>query len=59
MITVGETRKFVAYPRTNFCRDHLRHRASCVVLKVNSNTATVRFDGADDTDIVSLTYLKK
>ena len=58
MITVGETRKFNAGRRVGLCRPYLVNGADCKVLKVNPNTATVHFVGADDTDIVSLAYLK-
>jgi len=58
MITVGETRKFNAGRRVGFCRPYLVNGAKCVVLKMNPNTAIVRFDEQDDTDIVSLAYLK-
>ena len=59
MCTVGKTATFNAFPRVDFCREHLVNGAKCVVLKVNPNTAIVRFDGVDETDIVSLAYLKK
>ncbi len=51
--------KFNAGRRSNFCRAYIQNGACCTVLSVHPNTATVRFDGVDETDIVSLAYLKK
>ncbi|KKK78521.1 hypothetical protein LCGC14_2842760, partial [marine sediment metagenome] len=42
MCTVGKTATFNAFPRVDFCREHLVNGAKCVVLKVNPNTA-IRF----------------
>ncbi len=58
MCTVGKTVIFNAFPRVDFCRKYLVNGAKCVVLKIVPNTAIVRFDEVDDTDIVSLVYLK-
>lgn len=59
MLTVGKKMRFNAGRRTGFCRSYLVNGAECTVVKVNVNTTTVLFDGQADTDIVSLTYLKK
>ena len=59
MCIVGKTATFNAFPRMDFCRKHLVNGAKCVVLEINPNTAIVRFVGVEDTDIVSLAYLKK
>lgn len=59
MLTVGKTVKFNAGCRADFCRPYLVNDAECVVLKINPNTAIVRFIGQNETDIVSLVYLRE
>ncbi len=58
MLIVGKTAVFNAAPRVDFCRPHIQNQAKCEIVKVNPNTATVRFEGQEQTDIVALAYLK-
>lgn len=58
MLTVGKIARFNAGRRTDFCRSYLVNGAKCKVLEIKPNTAIVRFDGQNDTDIVSKVYLK-
>ena len=58
MLLVGKTVVFNAAPRIDFCRPHIQNKAKCEIVKVNPNTATVRFHGQEQTDIVYLGYLK-
>ncbi len=58
MLAIGKTVVFDAEPRTDFCRPYIQNKAKCKVVKINPNTATVRFEGQENTDIVYLGYLR-
>ena len=58
MLAIGQNVVFNAAPRTEFCRPYLLNKAKCEILEIHPNTATVRFEGQKETDIVSLGYLK-
>ncbi len=57
MIEVGKDATFTVSEGKRFCRPYLQNGARCEVLKVNPNTAIVQFEGQEDTDIVSLSFL--
>ena len=58
MLVVGKTVVFNAAPRIDFCRPYIQNKAKCKIVKINPNTATVKFEGQEQTDIVALAYLK-
>ncbi len=58
MIEVGKDAVFTVLDESVFCRPYLQNGASCEVLEVNPNTALVQFNGQEDTDIVSLSFLR-
>ncbi len=58
MLKVGELAIFKANHQDSFCRDYIQNGATCKVLEIHPNTATVRFTGQDDTDLVSLAFLR-
>ena len=59
MLTIGQNAVFNASPRTDFCCPYIQNKAKCEILEINPNTAIVRFDGQEQTDIVYLGYLKQ
>ncbi len=58
MIEVGKDATFTVPDESVFCRSYLRNGAGCKVLEVNPNMALVQFDGQEDTDIISLSFLR-
>ncbi len=58
MIEVGKGATFTVTDGKEFCRPYLQNGAECEVLEIHPNTATVRFNGQEDTDIVSLSFLR-
>ncbi len=58
MIEVGKEVVFTVPDGKEFCRSYLQNGARCVIVEVNPNTAIVQFKGQEDTDIVSLSFLR-
>ena len=49
---------FNAFPRTDFCKEHIYNGADCKVIANYPNTVRVLFRGQVITDIVAPEYLK-
>jgi|GEM_PF-3273163 len=58
MIEAGKDAIFTVMDESVFCRPYLRNGARCKIMEINPNTAIVQFDGQEDTDIVSLSFLR-
>ncbi len=55
---IGQLLMFNAFPRTEFCKEHIYNGAECKVLANGPNTVRVLFRGQTVTDLVSPDYLR-
>ncbi len=55
---IGQLLMFNAFPRTEFCKEHIYNGAECKVIDNLRNTVRVLFRGQTVTDIVAPNYLR-